>query len=276
MAPDEVRRDCYGLTDRGKVRDTNEDQFLVASMHKLMNIEHTSLPNHTQDQLRSGAMARLLLVADGVGGGPAGEEASGLALETVAQYVTTSMRCFYRQERGYDETELVKDLESSVRMSHTTIQLQASQSVEHTGMATTLTLAHVLWPRAHIVQVGDSRCYLFRDGSLRQVTTDQTLAQGLVDEGVMNPDTANDSPLSGVLASAVGNEIFPETFIVQLRLGDVLLLCTDGLTNHVVDETIAEHLCGNQTSEEVCRKLVNTALENGGTDNVTVVVCQIL
>ena len=94
--------DCFGLTDRGKVRKINQDQFLIATMHKLMEIQQTSLPHQTREHLTSGAMARLILVADGVGGSAAGEEASGLALESVASYVTTSMQCFYKLERDLD------------------------------------------------------------------------------------------------------------------------------------------------------------------------------
>ena len=271
----DVEVDCFGLTDCGKVRKVNQDQFLIATMHKMLEMQQTSLPNHTRERLTSGVMARLILVADGVGGSAAGEEASGLALEAVAHYVTTSMRCFYMLESDL-EADLMSALEKSVRNSHRTVQLAAASSPEYRGMATTLTVVHVLWPRAYVVHVGDSRCYLSRDAELTQLTRDQTLAQGLVDEGVMSPDTAEHSPLSNVLSSAVGKEITPATSSAELENGDALLLCSDGLTKHVTDEQIQVFLTGAESAEAACRSLVTAALDGGGTDNVTAVVCRFI
>ena len=270
-----VEVDCFGLTDRGKVRKVNQDQFLIATMHKLMEIQQTSLPHQTREHLTSGAMARLILVADGVGGSAAGEEASGLALESVAAYVTTSMQCFYRLEKDMD-SDLMNALETSVRNSHQMVQSAAESNPAYRGMATTLTVVHVLWPWAYIVQVGDSRCYLFRDAKMKQLTRDQTLAQGLVDEGVMSVDTAEHSPLSNVLFSAVGKEISPATSTVRLESDDAILLCSDGLTKHVTDEQIREVFVDGDSAESICRSLVTAALDGGGTDNVTAVVCRII
>jgi len=268
-----VEVDCFGLTERGKVRKTNQDQFLIATMHKVLEIQQTSLPNHTRERLTSEAMARLILVADGVGGAAAGEEASGLALEAVAYYVTTSMQCFYKLDRDLD-VDIIGALETSVRNSHRMVQSAAASSPEFNGMATTLTVVHVLWPRAYLVQVGDSRCYMLRDSELSQLTRDQTLAQGLVDEGVMSPDSAEHSPLSHVLSSAVGKDITPVTGSVGLLRGDALLLCSDGLTKHVNNEQIRTFLSADKSAEGVCRDLVAAALDGGGTDNVTAVVCR--
>lgn len=267
----DVEVDCFGLTDCGKVRKVNQDQFLIATMHKMLEIQQTSLPNHTRERLTSGAMARLILVADGVGGGAAGEEASGLALEAVAYYVTTSMQCFYKLESDL-EADLLYALETSVQNSHRMVQSAAASSPEYTGMATTLTVAHMLWPNVYIVHVGDSRAYLLRNGKIAQLTRDQTLAQGLVDEGVMSADSAERSPLSHVLSSAVGKEIAPASSSVQVQAGDVLMLCTDGLTKHVTDEQIKSSLAAGESAEETCRGLVTQALDGGGTDNVTAVV----
>jgi len=269
----DVEADCFGLTDRGKVRAINQDQFLIATMHKMLEIQQTSLPNHTRERLTSGAVARLILVADGVGGGAAGEEASGLALEAVAYYVTTSMKCFYQHETDLEE-DLLNALETSVRNSHRMVQSAASSSPDYAGMATTLTVVHLLWPRAYIVHVGDSRCYLLRDGRLIPLTRDQTLAQGLVDEGVMSKDTAEHSPLSHVLSSAIGKEIAPVSESIELQNNDSILLCTDGLTKHVNDDQIKAAMQDGDSSESTCRTLVAAALDGGGTDNVTSVVCR--
>jgi protein phosphatase len=271
----DIKVDCFGLTDCGKVRKVNQDQFLIATMHKMLEIQQTSLPNHTRERLTSGAMARLVLVADGVGGGAAGEEASGLALEAVAYYVTTSMQCFYKLEQDL-EADLLSALETSVQNSHRMVQSAAAASPEHLGMATTLTVAHILWPRVYIVHVGDSRAYMLRAGNLTRLTRDQTLAQGLVDEGVMSPDSAERSPLSNVLSSAVGKEISPAATSVEVQAGDVLLLCTDGLTKHVTEAHIMRCLARQEPSEDTCSNLVEAALGGGGTDNVTAVVCRFI
>lgn len=271
MTNDELQVDCYGLTDVGKVRRVNEDQFLIASMRKVMEIEQTSLPRHTREQMHSRAMARLLLVADGVGGSAAGEEASGLALETVATYVTTTMKCFYQLDKQL-ESDLMSELRSSVQKSHAMVQSAAESTPERQGMATTLTVVHVLWPTAYIVHVGDSRCYLFRDSGLTQLTRDQTLAQDLVEKGVLEADRADDSEWSDLLSGAVGAQIAPDTSKVELQRHDTLLLCTDGLTKHLKPGDITHVLRAAESAEGACRNLVTSALDRGGTDNVTVVV----
>jgi protein phosphatase len=141
-------------------------------------------------------------------------------------------------------------------------------------MATTLSLGVVVWPWLYVVQVGDSRCYLYQDGVLRQVTRDQTLAQDLVDQGVLSRDRAQASPLSHVLSSAIGAaEAEPEVTRVDVRQrGCVILVCTDGLTKHVSDAEIAQHLASMQSAEQVARALIDLTLARGATDNVTVVV----
>lgn len=273
MPQPDVNVDCHGLTEVGKVRRVNQDQFLIASMRKVMEIEQTSLPKHTREQLHSGAMARLLLVADGVGGSAAGEEASGLALETVAAYVTTSMRCFYQLDRKL-ESDLLGELTKSVQQSHAMVQAAAEQTPEWEGMATTLTVVHLLWPTAYLVQVGDSRCYLYRAAELTQLTRDQTMAQDLVEQGVLPADLAEDTRWSNVLSGAVGKEIEPAASKVTLEPNDSLLLCTDGLTKHVTQEQIARLLGAATSAESACRALVAASLEGGGSDNITVVVAR--
>jgi protein phosphatase len=285
MTIDKNTVDCFGLTDVGKVRKVNEDQFLIASMRKVMEIEQTSLPSHTREQLHSAAMARLLLVADGVGGSQAGEEASGLALQTVAAYVTTSMKCFYQLDQRL-EGDLMSELESSVQKSHAMVQSAAEGVPNLEGMATTLTVVHLLWPTAYMVQVGDSRCYLYRNEELKQLTKDQTMAQDLVESGVLPAELAEETRWSQVLSSAVGKEIEPVTSKVSLEPADSLMLCTDGLTKHLSmlctdgltkhlsRPEIAAHLEVATSAEAACRALVNGALEAGGVDNVTVVVAR--
>jgi protein phosphatase len=140
-------------------------------------------------------------------------------------------------------------------------------------MATTLTLAIAVWPRMYVVQVGDSRLYYFWQGTLKQITRDQTVAQYLVDVGAMPADRAARSPYSNILASAIGgDEARPEVSRLDIPRGCVVLLCTDGLTKHVSDDEIADHLKKMGSAEQVSRALLDLALERGGTDNVTILI----
>jgi protein phosphatase len=140
-------------------------------------------------------------------------------------------------------------------------------------MATTLTLALIVWPWMYVLQLGDSRAYHYYNGRLRQVTRDQTLAQDLVDKGALSEADLGHSPLSNVLASAIGaREARPEVARINISdRGCVILLCSDGLTKHVTDDEIREQ-CGRMTSsEQLCNTLLGMALERGGTDNTTIV-----
>jgi len=178
---------------------------------------------------------------------------------------------YYQLDKQF-EGDLLSELEHSVRQSHAIVQSAAESTPERQGMATTLTVVHVLWPTAYLVHVGDSRCYLFRDSGLTQLTRDQTLAQDMVERGVLTADRADDSEWSHMLSGAVGAQIAPDTSKVELARGDTLLLCTDGLTKHLKTAQITDVLRVAESAEGACRKLVTTALDRGGTDNVTVVV----
>src|SRR2546425_8561226 len=141
------------------------------------------------------------------------------------------------------------------------------------GGATTLTMLLALWPRFYLVHLGDSSWYRLRDGQLRRMTEVQTLAEALVEAGALTRTEAHRSPLRNVLASALGGpQAKPMTLVSEGRWDDVTLLCTDGLTKHVTDDEIREHLLHIQSAEHTCRQLVALALERGGEDNVTVVI----
>ena len=140
-------------------------------------------------------------------------------------------------------------------------------------MATTLTLFLGVWPWYYLLQVGDSRYYLFRDDVLTQVTRDQTLAQDLVDQGVFTRAVAAQSRLANVLSSAIGGQTTTPV-VTRLRADwhNVHLLCSDGLTKHVTDEQIAERLRTMTSSKHACELLLADALEAGGSDNITIIV----
>lgn len=268
--PRDDELDAYGLTHRGKVRATNEDHFLLASLHKTMRVRATSLPNPELLEMPSERLALLLMVADGVGGANAGEEASRAALESVAAYVTETMQCYYRADPS-NEHAFVEALQAGAAECHSAVVTRAAGRPDLRGMATTLTLGLGVWPTLFLLQVGDSRAYQLRDGKLVRLTRDQTVAQELVDTGVLKPSDLARSPLAHVLSSAIGAEWRPVVTSVRLNPTVTTFLCTDGLTKHLSDDHIRDRLVTIRSSEEVCRTLVDDALAAGGSDNVTVI-----
>ena len=271
--PRDDELDLYGITHPGRVRSENQDHFLLCTVHPQVVIHGTSLPSTSDLALRGERLATIMLVADGVGGSAAGSRASRLTTEAVTRYVSSTLRC-YHAAGSSSETEFTDALRAAAHEAHDVVRAEAVAEMGGRQMATTLSLGIVVWPWLYVLQVGDSRCYFYQDGTLRQVTRDQTVAQGLVDEGVLKQEQVKASPLSHVLASAIGaSEAMPEVTRVDVRQrGCVILVCSDGLTKHVTDEEIAEHLRTMESSEQVSRKLVELALERGGSDNITLVV----
>lgn len=269
--PKDEDLDFFGMTHRGKVRPTNEDHFLLSSLHKTLRVIATSLPNPELLELPSQRLASFSMVADGVGGHSGGETASRSALEAMASYVTNAVECFYRADPR-DELIFATALRRAALESHEAVKRRAESSGGTSGMSTTLTLAIGLWPILYILQVGDSRCYRLRNGELELLTRDQTVAEDLVDQGILPRANVYRSPFAHVLSSSIGGHTHPVVTSLVLAPGDVMFLCTDGLTKHVSDERIRDRLRALTSSEEVCRKLVQDALDGGGSDNVTVVV----
>jgi protein phosphatase len=214
-----------------------------------------------------------MLVADGVGGSLAGSRASRIATEAVTRYVASAMRCYSAVVAG-DDSEFLSTLRGAAIEAHEAVRSEANAIPEEAGMATTLSLGIVVWPWLYVVQVGDSRCYLFQDGALEQLTRDQTYAQDLVQQGVFTPQDAKNSPLNNVLSSAIGaQEAVPEVTRVDVReRGCVIFLCTDGINKHISDEEISQHLAKMTSAEQVSKDLLQLALDRGGSDNVTLVV----
>lgn len=270
-ADDEL--DAFGISHQGKVRARNEDHFLLCSLHKVMRVRATSLPMPETLESPSGRLALLGMVADGVGGGRGGEEASRAAVETIAEYVTNMTQCIYTADPTAADA-FVKVLQDAAQRTHETVVGRARENPSLSGMATTLTLCIGVWPLLYLLHVGDSRCYQLYDGKLHQITKDQTLAQELVDSGVLKAEEAARTRLAHVLSSAIGGITSPVVSHTRIRPGTVTLLCTDGLTKHVSDARIEERLKSMTSAEQVCRALLQDALDGGGTDNITVVVAR--
>lgn len=271
--PRDDELDLFGMTHTGKVRAENQDHFLLATVHPQVVIHGTSLPNRDALPLRGQRMATILLVADGVGGGVAGEGASRLATETITRYVASSIRCYHAAGANRDR-EFLDALYDAALEAHAAVRADAD--AQHAGAlnATTLTLGIVVWPWLYVVQAGDSRYYYYGGGRLRQISRDQTVAQDLVEKGLLTSSQARSSPFSNVLSSAIGGDTAtPVVTRVDIsERGSVQLVCSDGLTKHVSDAEIAEQLRTMESAEQVTRRLVELALERGGRDNITVVV----
>ena len=273
-APDRKPRDdeidSCGLTHPGRVRSDNQDHFLVCALRKQLVVQHTSLAAANELLEGSERVALLMMVADGVGGGNKGEVASRSALEAVSRYVSRSMHCYYAADAAHEFTEALQ--EAALRCHEELIRRGAEES-EFQGMATTLTLYLGHWPKAHLLQVGDSRCYLLRGDELTQITRDQTMAQELIDLGVLTRADATGTRFEHTLSSSIGGrQTAPVVTEVDLTWDTVVLLCSDGLTRHVTDERIRERLRTMTSARQVCEDLVQDALDGGGSDNITVVV----
>jgi serine/threonine protein phosphatase PrpC len=270
--PRDEEIDVYGLTHPGKVRTENQDHFLICALKKQMVVRLTSLPDADNLMAEPERLASLAMVADGVGGGAKGAEASRIALEAVAKYVSSSMRCYYAQGSA-DDRQLSKTLQEGASECHMELLRRGEENLEYRGMATTLTLYLGVWPRAYLLQVGDSRAYLLRRGELIQITRDQTMAQELVDLGVLSRADASDSPLAHRLSSSIGgSQTAPVVTRFEMTWGNALLLCSDGVTKHVSDERLHERLRTMTSAKQVCEDLLQDALEGGGSDNITVIV----
>jgi protein phosphatase len=263
--------ETYGLTHTGKVRQINQDHFLLATIHRRVDVLQTSLSDFEKLEVSNERLAFLAMIADGVGGAVAGEKASATALEEAMQYVSSSMHCYDHHEAS--EAEFVEQLQEAAMKSHAAVMARAAAETEGRTMATTLTLFMGVWPWYYLLQIGDSRYYMYRDGTLTQVTRDQTLAQDLVDQGVFTRSAAANSRLANILSSAIGGETATPV-VTRLRASwrNVHLLCSDGLTKHVSDERIAERLANMTSAKEACEQLLQDALDGGGSDNITVIV----
>ena len=273
-----VRVDARGLTDVGKRRKANEDHFVILTLHKAAEVRQTSLADAAVFAPLHGPEGWLFVVADGVGGQPGGALASETAVTTLVDYLGQAAACFNRIEPD-KEHEILEELEAAVQAAHRRVSEHgrgASRSVV-AGPATTLTMALLVWPRAYIVHVGDSRAFYLRKGRLKQLTRNQTTGEYMVDVGAWTEEQASKAPIGGSLVSAIGaSEMTPSIGLVDLQPGDSLLLCTDGLTRHVSDERIAELLARTTDADTACRELVDEALAGGGHDNVTVVLARMV
>jgi protein phosphatase len=265
---------AFGRTDPGRVRPDNEDHFLVADLSRTLRVRQTSLPQAATQQGHS--RGHVLLVADGMGGHAAGEVASALTVETVEAFVMELLRRFSNLQAS-DEYGVLADLRQAVRQADARIAEEAALHPELAGMGTTLTMAFASGSRLFVIHAGDSRCYLLRSGELLRLTADHTIVAEMVDRGELSPEQARHHPHRHVVTNVLGGGtpgVRIDVERVGLEEGDVLLLCTDGLTDMLDDRRIMAVLAAESDPETACARLVAEANEAGGRDNVTAVVAR--
>lgn len=262
----------HGITDRGLVREKNEDQFVVAEIRRMLRIRHSSLSQ--PDALMGQGLGQLFVVADGMGGHQGGEYASALAVASVENIVLNTIGWLFRLKGE----GILSEFQEALRATDRWVIEAAQRQPELKGMGTTLTVAYVTGNVLYLAHAGDSRCYLYRGGKLEQLTRDHTFVAALVQEGVITSEAAAQHTMRNVITNAVGGDkkgVEPEVHKHLLSAGDVLLLCSDGLTEMMSDEEIAKELgTGPRSPEDLCGVLVGTANARGGTDNITVVIAR--
>lgn len=254
----------FGRTDVGRTREHNEDTFAVADLSTFNASLQPEVRTH-----QAGTRGSLFMVADGMGGAAAGEVASQMAVETIL----AELDARWRSSPASDTETFVLALKSATEAANAKIHQYAASHPENRGMGTTATIAGFLGDRLFLCQVGDSRGYLVRDGTAIQITKDQSLMQKLIEAGEMTPEEAEVSERRNIILQALGPEpaIKVDLTEQQVMRGDVLVLCSDGLSGQVRANEIAEVVRSESDLVEVCRRLIDLANEAGGPDNITVV-----
>jgi protein phosphatase len=271
-----VEVDLAALSHPGKVRKNNEDHFIAARFDRGMRTLATNLPAGDVPE-RYAETAYGMLVADGVGGAAGGEVASRTAIQALVDLALETPDWIMRLDDHFAE-EVLQRMERRFQKIRELLVARADADPGLRGMATTMTVACTLGTELLTAHVGDSRAYVLRrDGRLERLTRDQTMAQSLADAGAISQEEVAQHPSRHILTSALATRgAFVQVDLKRSRLedGDRLLLCSDGLTEMVPDESIAKVLERARSSSEACRHLVEVALEEGGKDNVTVIVAR--
>ena len=264
METGEIRIDVFGRTDVGRIREHNEDNFLVADLTRGTRTLREA------DRLQLvGAHGTILGVCDGMGGAAAGEVASQYAVDTVFKELTQG-------DAPSDHDQLAFRLVRAVEHAGLRIYSEARTNRARMGMGTTATIAAVLDRRLFVAQVGDSRCYVLRDGELAQVSRDQSLVNQLIEAGQLTEEEAETFEHNNIILQALGtaDTVSVDLTYVDLCAGDVVLLCSDGLSGMIRADEIREVLVDLPDPKDACRELTERANNAGGHDNVTVVVAK--
>ena len=254
----------FGKTDVGRTREHNEDCFVVADLTTMNASLQPEVRVHTP-----GDRGSLFMVADGMGGAAAGEIASALATEVVLRELDAR----WRQATDADPETFARAIKAACETANARIHRYATEHPENRGMGTTATIAGFLGDTLFLAQVGDSRGYIIRHGVAQQITKDQSLMQKLVEAGELTAAEAEVSERRNIILQALGPEPIVKVDLTtqQVRRGDTLVLCSDGLSGQMRAEDIGRIVSEDADLVRACRKLIDLANENGGPDNITVV-----
>ena len=257
----------FGRTDVGRTREHNEDAFVVADLTTDNATLQPEVRRHTL-----GPKGTLFMVADGMGGAAAGEIASAMAVEVVLG----ELREKWIANDTNDSEEFVRAIRRATVAANQQIHNFAASHSEYRGMGTTATVAGLLGDTLYVAQVGDSRAYLVRDGVARQITKDQSLMQKLIEAGELTEEEAAQSERRNIILQALGPEPLIKIDLThqQVRRGDVLVLCSDGLSGQVSKDEIARIVSEEPDLVSACKRLIDRANENGGPDNITVIAAR--
>ena len=264
-SPKPIRIEVFGKTDPGRTRDHNEDRFLVADLTRR---EASLQPNVRAHDV--GERGSLFVVADGMGGAAAGELASEMATDTIYDQMVKG----WGVEQELTPQRFAFRLKEAVEAANKQINSYASAHPEVRGMGTTTTAVGLLGDRVFLTQVGDSRAYLIRGGEAVQLTKDQSLMQRLVEAGELTEEEAEKSERRNIILQALGPDVRVKVDLThqEVRRGDILVLCSDGLSGQVKREEIAEVVTHQRDLSAACDRLIALANERGGPDNITVVI----
>jgi protein phosphatase len=262
-----IRVEVFAKTDLGRSREHNEDRFLVADLTR----KAASLQPHVR-QHDIGDRGTLFVVADGMGGAAAGELASQMATDTIYAHL---LKAWHDEDEATPQRFAYR-LKEAVEVANSSIHAHAKAHPEVRGMGTTTTAAGVLQDHLYLTQVGDSRAYLVRGGEAYQLTKDQSLMQRLVEAGELTEEEASRSERKNIILQALGPDPKVKVDLThqEVRRGDTLVLCSDGLTGQVRKDEIARIVSSAPDLSAACDQLVALANDRGGPDNITVVLAR--
>jgi protein phosphatase len=263
-----IRVEVFAKSDLGRTRDHNEDRFLVADLTRKAASLQPEVRRH-----EIGPRGTLFVVADGMGGAAAGEVASAMATDTIYEHLVKT----WNSEDEATPQRFAYRLKEAVEVANASIHAHAKAHPEVRGMGTTTTAAGVLNDHLYLTQVGDSRAYLIRGGEAHQLTKDQSLMQRLVEAGELTEEEAAQSERRNIILQALGPDAKVKVDLThqEVRRGDILVLCSDGLSGQVKKDEIAKIVtaAGGDLSA-ACDQLIALANERGGPDNITVVIAR--
>jgi serine/threonine protein phosphatase PrpC len=263
------------LSDTGKVRSHNEDHFLVSRISRNQQVLLTNVPENQLPE-QTGDLAYSMIVADGMGGMAAGEVASQMAITTGLKLFQKSPKWGFKINKR-EARELFERVSGYLREIDMVLTQKSENDRKFFGMGTTLTAAYSIGVDLFIIHLGDSRAYLYRNGALMRLTKDHTVAQAMADAGYIAPEEVRFHNKRNVLTNFLGGhhgKVAADVRWLRLKDGDRLLLCSDGLSDMVEDDSIAQIMGAHDQPRDAAQSLLDEALNRGGRDNVTIIVAR--